>query len=242
MAAPMNPYAVWLSIRMTELFEAVVDAMDETSPSNSSSSASTSQKLADHQLRQLAAKQDDPQEDVVWNVCQETVEFNNDGPPSLLHPLTELYFSLEHRLHVFWANLHIPVPPNPPNPLRCSLTAWWSSLPQCWKKTIDLLSFHTIWVTTRIQKTSLHQLTIRIWSQTISTNGSNTFPRPNLVPEAAICTVLVGFSKPFPKVMKALAPWFQKKKYGMWQSALQSEKPTLLGWLLFQHHWWMKIF
>jgi len=44
---------------------------------------------------------------------------------------------------------------------------------------------------------------------------------------------LVGFGKPFPKVMKALAPWFCKKKYGIWQLALQSEKPILLGWLLF---------
>jgi len=33
--------------------------------------------------------------------------------------------------------------------------------------------------------------------------------------------------------MKALAPWFQKKKDGIWQLALQSEKPTFLGWLLF---------
>jgi len=44
---------------------------------------------------------------------------------------------------------------------------------------------------------------------------------------------LVGFGKPFPKVMKALAPCFCKKKYGILQSALQSEKPILLGWLLF---------
>jgi len=45
---------------------------------------------------------------------------------------------------------------------------------------------------------------------------------------------LMGFGKPFPKVMKALAPWFfRKKKYGIWQSTLQSEKPSLLGWILF---------
>jgi len=42
--------------------------------------------------------------------------------------------------------------------------------------------------------------------------------------------VLAGFSKPFAKVMK---PWFCKKKFGIWQLALQSEKPTLVGWLLF---------
>jgi len=45
--------------------------------------------------------------------------------------------------------------------------------------------------------------------------------------------VLVGFSKPFAKVMKAMAPWFCKEKFRIWKSALQSEKPTLVGWLLF---------
>jgi len=33
--------------------------------------------------------------------------------------------------------------------------------------------------------------------------------------------------------MKALAPWFHKKQFGLWQAALQSEKPMSLGWLLF---------
>jgi len=44
---------------------------------------------------------------------------------------------------------------------------------------------------------------------------------------------LVSFGKLFPKVMKSLAPWFQKTKYRIWQLVLQLEKPTLLGWLLF---------
>jgi len=30
-----------------------------------------------------------------------------------------------------------------------------------------------------------------------------------------------------------MAPWFCKKKIGIWQSALQSEKPTSVSWLLF---------
>jgi len=45
--------------------------------------------------------------------------------------------------------------------------------------------------------------------------------------------VLVGFGKPFAKVMKSMVPWFCKKKFGIWQLALQSKKPTLVGWLLF---------
>jgi len=45
--------------------------------------------------------------------------------------------------------------------------------------------------------------------------------------------VLVHFGKPFAKVMKSMVPWFCKKKFGIWQSALQSEKLALVGWLLF---------
>jgi len=45
--------------------------------------------------------------------------------------------------------------------------------------------------------------------------------------------ILVGFGKPFAKVMKVMAPWFCKEKFGIWQLALQSEKPTSVGWLLF---------
>jgi len=30
-----------------------------------------------------------------------------------------------------------------------------------------------------------------------------------------------------------MAPWFHKNKFSIWQSALQSEKPTSISWLLF---------
>jgi len=46
-------------------------------------------------------------------------------------------------------------------------------------------------------------------------------------------SVLLGFHEPFPKVIKAMASWFQKTKFGLWKSLLQLEKPTVLGWLLF---------
>jgi len=59
MAAQINPYAALPSVRITKLFEVAVNVMDETSPLNSSSSTSASQKSADHQLGQLAAKPDD---------------------------------------------------------------------------------------------------------------------------------------------------------------------------------------
>jgi len=46
-------------------------------------------------------------------------------------------------------------------------------------------------------------------------------------------TILIGLSMPFPKFIKKLSPWCHEKKYGLWPSSLQSEKPVSLGWLLF---------
>jgi len=46
-------------------------------------------------------------------------------------------------------------------------------------------------------------------------------------------TVLLGFSIPFPKLMKQLSHWFMKKQHGLWLASLQSEQPTSVGWLLF---------
>jgi len=60
MAAPVNSYGMLLSIWIRASFKAEVKAMDEASLSNSSSSATTSQKLSNHYLGQLVAKPDDP--------------------------------------------------------------------------------------------------------------------------------------------------------------------------------------
>jgi len=45
--------------------------------------------------------------------------------------------------------------------------------------------------------------------------------------------LLLGLSMPFVTFIKKLSPWCKEKKYGLWESSLQSEKPTSIGWLLF---------
>jgi len=45
--------------------------------------------------------------------------------------------------------------------------------------------------------------------------------------------LLIGLSMPFVTFIKKLSPWCKEKKYGLWESSLQSEKPTSIGWLLF---------
>jgi len=61
------------------------------------------------------------------------------------------------------------------------------------------------------------------------------FPRVRLKAQGGYTytSVLLGFREPFPKVIKALASWFRKSKFGLWKSSLQSKKPVSLGWLLF---------
>jgi len=83
MVAPVNPYAAPLSVDITESFEAEVNVIDEMSLSNSSSLTTPSQMSAKHQLGQMVAKPDDPQAAALNDVCQETVDFTDDGPPSL---------------------------------------------------------------------------------------------------------------------------------------------------------------
>jgi len=88
--AQVNPYAILPSVCITESFEAAVDVMDKASLTNSSLML-TSQKSTEHQLGQLAVKPDNPTEAAFKDVCQETIVFTNDGPPSLHCTFNENY-------------------------------------------------------------------------------------------------------------------------------------------------------
>jgi len=74
--------------------------MDATTPSNSSTTTSSSPSET-HKLGQLAAQPDDPKDAALNDVCQEVIDFTNDGPPSLNQPLTEEFFCSNHCPHVF---------------------------------------------------------------------------------------------------------------------------------------------
>jgi len=54
------------------------------------------------------------------------------------------------------------------------------------------------------------------------TNGSNYY-----IP------LLIRLRLPFPKFIRKFSPWCKERKFGLWPSALQLEKPISIGWLLF---------
>jgi len=57
--------------------------------------------------------------------------------------------------------------------------------------------------------------------------------KPRLTGGDTYTSVLIGMSKPLPKVVKSLSAWMRNKRFGLWKAYLQSERPTSLGWLLF---------
>ena len=229
-----NPYAAHPNVHITASFEAEVDAMDANSPSNSSATTSSKSSVS-HQLGQPAAKADDPRDAALNDKRQETIEFSADGPPSLNRPLTEEIFRSASRPHVFWANLRIPLPADPADPFE----ALYDRLVEFVSAMIDeddnfaIFPYHLSTVQDSddllptIDDPDLVPDDIDEWRQ--------YFPdaKPRSRGGDLYTPVLVGFGKPFAKVMKALAPWFRKHKFGIWKSALQSEKPTSIGWLLF---------
>jgi len=117
MAVPINPYIAPPLVHIMESFKAAVNEMDETSPSNSPA-MTTSPKSDSHQLGQLVAHPDNPKEAALKDVHQETVDFTDDDPPLPCQPLMEEFFQMDCQSHVFWANLCLPLPPNPADPFE----------------------------------------------------------------------------------------------------------------------------
>jgi len=235
MAAPINPYAALPFIWITKSFEVAVNMMDEMSPLNSSSSAMASQKSADHQLGQLAAKPNDPKEAALQDVHQEMVEFTDDGPSfPLASPHGRIILIWMSALYFLGQHPHT-TPPKSPNPFEV--------LFDCLVEFIDVMVEEDDWFVILPYHLSNYEdpkdLPPPIDHPDLVSNDIDEwlqyFPQVKLCARGSdlYMSVLVEFDKPFPKVMKALGPWFQKKKYGIWQLALQLEKPTLLGWLFF---------
>jgi len=147
----------------------------------------------------------------------------------------EEVFHSNHCPHVFWVNLHIPLPANLADPFEAlynCLVVFMMAMTEeddqfavfpyhlsSYKELNDLpLHINDLdLVPDDIDKWCQYFPDAKPWAQ-----GGNLYT-----------LVLVGFGKPFTKVMKSMVPWFCKNKFGIWQSALQSEKLTSVGWLLF---------
>jgi len=156
-------------------------------------------------------------------------------PPSFNRPITEETLRDDDHPYVFWANLRLPVPKTPPNPMAAVYDALEEFIAQFAEEDPHFLVFPT----TLSRYESVEDLPAPLETAEDLPEDIDEwltyFPqaKPRVSGGDTYTTVLLDFSVPFPKLMKQLSHWFLKKRYGLWLASLQSEQPTSVGWLLF---------
>jgi len=125
---------------------------------------------------------------------------------------------------VFWVNLHIPLPPNPANPFE----ALYNCLVEFVAAMTDEDNNFVVFPYHLSSYKELDNLPPPIDDPNLVPDDIDEWCQyfPDAKPRARgsnlYTLVLVGFGKHFAKVMKLMAPWFCKKKFGIWQLVLQS--------------------
>jgi len=194
----------------------------------SSSSLKTSHKSTDGS--QQSTTQENSKDKVI-----DIEEEDEPLPPSFPQTITEELLRDDDRHYVFWANIRIPIPKNPEDPVA----TMFDHLERFMHNMLEADAHFTVFPHNLSEYESIEDLPkpledpdqipgeVEDWLE--------YFPgaRPQAQGGYTYTSVLLGFQEPFPKVIKALASWFRKTKFGLWKSSLQSKKPVLLGWLLF---------
>jgi len=136
---------------------------------------------------------------------------------------------------VFWASLRIPIPENPDDPIA----TMYEHLECFINQMLDADAHFSVFLHNLSKYESIDDLPEPIEDPDQLPDEVDEwleyFPGARLwaCRGYTYTQVLLGFHEPFPKIIKAMASWFRKTKFGLWKSSLQSEKPTSLGWLLF---------
>jgi len=224
MTTPQNPYQKPSSLTTAASLEEYVDPMEEESPSSSKAS---------HESRdgsQQSTTQENHQDKVL-----EIEEEDEPLPPSFQRTITEEILRDGDRPYVFWANIRFPIPEKPEDPVA----TMFDHLERFMHNMLEADAHFTVFPHNLSEYESIEDLPepledpdqipgeVEDWLE--------YFPgaRPRARGGFTYTSALLGFHEPFPKVIKTLASWFRKTKFGLWKSSLQSEKPVSLGWLLF---------
>jgi len=144
-------------------------------------------------------------------------------------------FCLDHHPHIFRANLCIPLPANLANPFE----ALYDCLVEFMMAMLEEDDQFAVFPYHLSSYKDLDDLPPTIYDLDLVLDDIDKWyqyfldAKPRAHSGNLYTLVLVSFSKPFSKMMKSMAPWFCKNKFDIWQLALQSEKLTSIGWLLF---------
>jgi len=177
------------------------------------------------------------EQDKAHGTVEEEILFEKDFqiPPSFGRAINEETLQDDDHPYVFWASLRLPIPLNPPNPMAAVYDALEEFMSQFTDEDPNFIVYP--------YKVSKYESTDDL-PPPIETPDDipddvddwlEYFPgaKPRTTGGDTYTQLLVGMSKPLPKVIKNLSAWMRNKKFGLWYAYLQSEQPTSLGWLLF---------
>jgi len=226
-----NPYAAPENLRISTSLVEYGDPMEENSPANS------------EQTNNLATTPEDntpiSQTDSL-NKTNKEVEIEEDEvplPPSFHRTINEEQLRDDDRPYVFWANIRIPIPEKPVDPIA----TMFEHLQALMNNLLEVDAHFTVFPHNLSEYKSINDLPEALDDPDLIPDEVEDwltyFPgaRPRARGGYTYTTALLGFHEPLTKVLKEAGPWFRKTKFGIWKSTLQSEKPISLGWLLFFH-------
>jgi len=228
MSQPHNPYASKAPAAVTTEDEDNVSMRDSPSSKNSSEEAHTQEEGMEDEERSQTKEND---------ATEEEINFEEDFqiPPSFSRPINEETLRDNDHPYVFWASLRMPIPPNPPNPMA----AVYDALEEFIMHFTDEDPSFIVYPYKLSAYESIEDLPPPIETPDDIPDDIDDwleyFPgaKPRKTGGDTYTALLIGMSKPLPKVIKNLSAWLRNKKFGLWHAYLQSEQPTSLGWLLF---------
>jgi len=227
MTTPHNPYATPPSLHVSASLEEYVDPMEEASPKTPEASPESENKTTSDHYEQEQSQQD--------NNKAINVEEEEPLPPLFHRTITEEHLCDDDHPYMFWASLRIPIPENPDDPVA----TMYNHLEQFINQMLDTDAHFSVFPHNLSDYESLNNIPELIKDPdqlpTKVDKWLKYFPGARLWARRGYMytQVLLGFHEPFPKVIKATVSWFQKSKFRLSKSSLQSEKLISLGWLLF---------
>jgi len=168
---------------------------------------------------------------------EEEIAFEEDFviPPSFNRLINKETLRDDDHPYVFWASLCLPIPPNPVNLMAVVYNALEEFIITFADEDPNFVVFpYTLSAYKLIEDLPPLIETMEDIPDDIE-EWLEYFPgaKPQKTGGDTYMAVLVGMSKPLPKVVKNLSAWMRNKCFGLWRAYLQSEQPTSLGWLLF---------
>jgi len=226
MLTPNNENATQQALRVSTLLNEFADPMEESSPM-------TSAKTPDSASKQESLKSFVNQ--AMHNQGEINVKEEETLPPSFHWKINEEQLCDVDCLYIFWATICIPIPKNPVNPVA----TMFEHLKTFITNMLEANTHFSVFPHNHSEFKAIKDLPEPIKDPDQLPDEVKEWLE--YFPEAHPCArggytytlVLVGFHEPFSKVIKMMASWFRKTKFGIWKSSLQSEKPVSLGWLLF---------